>query len=711
MNLKYTSIPTIWFALMGIRLMGQTFSISGTVLDSSTMRPVMGVYVTTGKQGAQTSSSGRFSIADVPAGQVRLSSMYFSTYSTDQREFTLRADTSITLYIKEESLGLDEVVVTGTRTERRLSDVPVLTSVVRQHEIQRSGSTSAMETMLDNIPGIVTTPNAMGNNMRIRGLNSRYILFLVDGERMVSEGAGGNINLDQIDVNSIDHVEVINGAASALYGSNAVGAVINIITKKPRHRLEAGASVAAESHNTWRYKVDVGSRHERVEARASAFRHTSNGFRTKHYAAAYADHGANMGLAFRPLNALELKLSGRYYGHETFNPSGSSAVTHSRTHKFTLGASAEHSAASKRNRLRLSVNLDKYLDHKIYERLRDSAGRENEANYISTRLVNTRKATEKLELVGGLEHNYEEVFAIKTLGPTPTSRHMNDLCAFAQAEWTVLPALELVAGARYTHNQAFGAAFSPKLSAMYGLGRLKLRGSVGTAFRAPSIKELYYNFDHQGMFWIYGNPDLKAEDGLYSSISVEYTQSPFNTSVSVYRNHINNKIMQYSVLDSASRKHNRYYTNVSSATLQGVDVNLVYTLLRQLVLKGSYSFCDARDNATELQLESHVRHSGTASITWNGRIFKSPFSLQLSGRMNSPILYQEQVSNPDGTTTVSKEQSKPYHIWKLVLQKPFRLRKHTVELTLKCDNLFGFADNSFVNPGRQYMAGLRWAFK
>ena len=702
---------SILLSISSYLLRAQTHTISGSVLDASSLQPIKGVYVTTGQQGAQTSSSGQFSIANVPAGEVRLSTMYFSTHSSDQREFTLRGDTTITLYIEEIGLGLDEVVVTGTRTERRLSEVPVLTSVIRHHEIQRAGSTSAMETMLDNIPGIVTTPNAMGNNMRIRGLNSRYILFLVDGERMVSEGAGGNINLDQIDVNSIDHVEVINGAASALYGSNAVGAVINIITKKPRHGLEASASVQAESHNTWRYKVDVGSRHERLQARASAFRHTSDGFSDGHYAAPYADNGANLGLGFNPHKTLEIKLNGRYFGHETFNPKTSSAVTHSRTHKITMGASAEHRTTGGRNTLRLSVNMDKYIDHKIYERLRDSTGRENEANYVSTRLVNTFRASERLELVGGLEHNYEGVFAIKTLGPTPTNRHVNDLSAFAQAAWTLLPQLELIGGARYTYNETFGSAFSPKLSAMYELGHTKLRGSIGTAFRAPSIKELYYNFDHQGMFWVYGNPDLKAENGLYTSLSAEYTHTPFNASVAVYRNHIDNKIMQYSVLDTATRKQNQYYTNVSSATLQGVDVNLAYTLLRQVVLKGSYSFCDARDNATNLQLEGHVMHSATSSITWNGKVLNSPFSLQLAGRITSPILYHEQVSNPDGTTSSTKEQSKPYNIWKVVLQKPFRLRKHTLELTLKCDNLFGFADNSFVNPGRQYMAALRWAFK
>lgn len=120
-------------------------------------------------------------------------------------------------------IKLEEVVVTGTRTEKRLSEVPVLTTVISEKDIRKSGVQTALEALEDNLPGIVSEANAMGNNLRIKGLSSRYILFLVDGERMVSEGAGGNINLSQIDVNSIKRIEIINGAASALYGSNAVG--------------------------------------------------------------------------------------------------------------------------------------------------------------------------------------------------------------------------------------------------------------------------------------------------------------------------------------------------------------------------------------------------------------------------------------------------------------------------------------------------------
>ena len=199
----------------------------------------------------------------------------------------------------EKNLDLDEVVVTGTRTEKRLSEVPVLTTVIKEEEIRRAGAASALETLQDNLPGVVISPNAMGNNMRIKGLNSRYILFLVDGERMVSEGAGGNINLDQIDVDNIERIEVINGAASSLYGSNAVGAVINIITKKPKSKVEAGANVIGESNNTWKYKVEVGSSLKNFTTRVSGFRNTSDGFGgdgNGPYNAKYEDMGANFNM-------------------------------------------------------------------------------------------------------------------------------------------------------------------------------------------------------------------------------------------------------------------------------------------------------------------------------------------------------------------------------------------------------------------------------
>lgn len=689
------------------------FNISGRVTDGDTNEPLMGVYVTTGKQGAQTNGEGIFVIKGVPSGRVRLSTMYYSSYSTVSKDIILSGDTSLVFSIAERAFAIDEVVVTGTRTEKRLSEVPVLTTVIREREMQKSGSVSTLEALQDNLPGIAISPNAMGNNMRIKGLNSRYILFLVDGERLVCEGAGGNVNLDQIDVNSIKKIEVINGAASALYGSNAVGAVINIITKEPAHRFEAGANVIAESHNTWKTKVDAGVNFDRVNARAGVFRSSSDGFGADGggaYAAKYEDYGANLKLGYRLTERADVNVIGRYFRHETFNPVGSMNVAHALTNTLTVGANGGYRSRDERNVVRVSVNFDQFFDYDVLEKKGDELKNNNRTSYLSSRVVNTFSPTERWQVVGGVEHNHEENFSTKSFGELPTDKKLDDVNLFAQGEYEILKDFDVVVGARYTYNTQFKSAFTPKVSLMYGVGGFKFRGGVGSAFRTPSLKELYYDFDHQGMFWVYGNPDLEAEKGLYTSLSTEYTRGYFNASVSGYYNHIDSKITQYDVIN-AEGANEKYYKNVSSATLKGVDINVSCLFFSELAVKGSYSYCDARDNSTGLQLESNVKHSATVSATWNGKVARSPFSLQFAGRVNSPILYQQMVTDNGDNQVSELTESDAYSIWKAVLVKPFRMNKHTLELTLKCDNIFNFKEASFINPGRQYLVGVRYAFK
>lgn len=709
---KSLCLFTLLTAAGVVSAQNKNFQITGTVIDSLTNEPLVGVYITTGKIGAQSDYNGRYTLKNIAPQDITLNTMYYSTYPKQSRTLSLRSDTTINFSLNHNALNLQEVVVTGTRTEKRLSEAPVLTTVVRQGEIQKSGAVSMLEALQDNIPGIVTEPDAMGNNLRIRGLNSRYILFLVDGERMVSQGAGGNVNLDQVDVNSIKRVEVINGAASALYGSNAVGAVINIITKEPTHKFEGGANVQYQSHNTLRTKIDAGANLGKFKTRINAFRHSSDGFGgdgTGAYAARYTDWGGDLKLGYSPIQRVDLNLTGRYFRHETFNPAGSLNSTHPLTHTLSAGFNGGYHSRESRYTVRASVNFDKYFDTDRLEKL-GSNKINNTASYISSRILNTFRPTDKWEIVAGIEQNHEENYATQTLGAVPTTKKLDDINIFGQGQWTPLKDFDVILGARYTYNTQFNSAFTPKLSLMYRIKGFTFRGGVGTAFRAPSIKELYYDFDHQGMFWVYGNPDLKAENGLYSSLSGEYTKNSFNISLSGYWNNIDNKILQYDVVNEQGQNE-KYYKNVSSATLRGVDVNLSYVLLRELVLKGSYSFCDSRDNSTGLQLSSNVLHSATVSATWNGKIARSPFSLQFAGRINSPKQYQNLITGPTGEQTTEISHSKPYNIWKVVLIKPFRINKHTMELTLKCDNIFNFKEVSFVNPGRQYMVGIRYSFK
>ncbi len=649
--------------------------------------------------------------ADNPIQEKAIVALSFIGYKTIRD--TILPKQSKTYRLEQDIFNMEQVVVTGTRTEKRLADAPVQTIVINKAEIKQSGSISTMEALQDYIPGIVTSPNGMGNNMRIRGLNSRYILFLVDGERLVSEGAGGNINFDQVDFNNIERVEVVNEAASAMYGSSAVGGVINIITKKPVHQFEAGANASYQSYNTQKYQLDVGSNRERFTSRATVFRNSSDGFDVNgSYSARYTDYGANLKFNYLVNERIKAGINGRFFQHETFNPDNSMNTTHDLDRKLTLGVNANIQSKDSSNNLKISTNLDKYFTCEVMEKKNDDLEEGSNASYISTRIVDTYVPSSKIEIVGGTEYNYEQITteSSTTLGPDPTTKKINDVNLFGQVQYTILPDFDAVVGMRYTYNDQFKSAYTPKLSLKYKSGKFTFRGALGTSFRAPSIKELYYNFDHQGSFWIYGNPDLTAEKGVFSLLSAELTKKGFNASASVYYNKIDNKITQYIIIDTEG-KENRYYKNVSSATLKGFDVNLSYLFFKQFILKGSYSYCDAQDDLTGLQLDSNVKHSGTASFTWKGKVAKSPFSLQIAGRMNSPKLYQSISTDDAGNEVTEKEKSDSYNIWKATFVKPLRIKQHLLELTLKCDNIFEFEETSFVNPGRQYLIGLHYKFK
>ena len=688
----------------------KTYTISGVVLDSVTNKPLKGVFMSRGNEGEQTNAKGEYVLKKVPAGKVKLGTMYYNFYSQEFKEIDLQKDTVINFYITNEFV-VDEVVVTGTRTEKRLSDTPILTTVINERSIRTAASTTALESLLDNVPGMIGSQNNMGANLRIKGLNSRYVLFLVDGERMVSEGASGNINLNQIDVNNIKKIEMVNGAASALYGSNAVGAVVNFITKEPTHKFQAGVDVVGETNNTLRTGANVGMNLKKVKVNAGGFRHSSDGFDIEdgHYAASYEDFGGNVKVIYNPIDRANITLSGRYFSHETFNPENSMTLSHLFTQNMNIGVNGGLTSKDERNNLTLSFNYNKYFGFDILEKKNNEKLKKDEASYISTRLLNSFSPNEKWEIVAGLEHNNERNFSTSTLGGSETAKTIDDVNLFGQAEYEMFKNFDVVAGARYTYNSQFKSAFTPKLSLMYELSGFKFRGGVGTAFRAPSIKELYYDFDHQGMFWIYGNPNLEAEKGLFSSLSTEYSKRFFNASISAYYNNINNKITQYELVkDNRTEMH---YKNVNSATIKGFDVTLSQTFFRQLTTKVNYSFCDAKDNATGLQLSSNVKHSGTISATWNATIAKSPFSLHVSGILNSPRQYSETITNDAGEDIIEVSESKSHSIWKIALVKPIRINKHTVELTGKVDNLFGFKADTYVNSGRQFLIGIRYSFK
>lgn len=169
--------------------------------------------------------------------------------------------------------SLDDVVVTATRTPLPLKNMPVITRVLTGVEIERQGIASIEELLQRELAGVEFHQAGYGTTMSFQGLDARYVLFLVDGERMAGE-TYGNIDYERIPMSSIDRVEIVRGASSVLYGSNAMGAVVNIITKMPVEKVEVAGSVRYgtrfqknkdETLGSWATDKDLGKYHDKLD--------------------------------------------------------------------------------------------------------------------------------------------------------------------------------------------------------------------------------------------------------------------------------------------------------------------------------------------------------------------------------------------------------------------------------------------------------------
>ena len=147
---------------------------------------------------------------------------------------------------------LEDVVVTGTQTPRTLKKLPIITQVISRKDLERLNPRSATDALQMSMPGINVTTHGAQSRVTVQGFSGDHILFLVDGERLTSEG-NGVVDLNRIDLSSIERIEVVRGAASALYGSNAIGGVINFITKRARAPHEYSLSYDYSGEGISRY--------------------------------------------------------------------------------------------------------------------------------------------------------------------------------------------------------------------------------------------------------------------------------------------------------------------------------------------------------------------------------------------------------------------------------------------------------------------------
>ena len=570
------------------------------------------------------------------------------------------------IYMKEDDLGINEVVVTGSRTARPIKMSPVTTQVLGGKALVDAGYSNLQQALQQETPGLNIQKVGFGNEISMQGLDARHVLFLMDGERMTGDMAG-NLDYERFNLHAIDRVEIVKGASSTLYGSRAAGAVINLITKKTDKPLSIDAGIRYGQMNERNYKhpqpKDFLYMFEQNADRPNLQSWVSAGFKAGKFTsqtdvwysesdAFYMYQAENdkkvytkeanpflphdiivVSNAVRPPMGIEGKehitVSQKLYYNPNPNLSvlvyGSSFfmntydliqdMTFSQARDWTAGTKVTYHVKDWFS-VTGSLHADFYDRFKRHERI-DKRQKDYESSIYQPRLTVTSNYFNGHSLILGMEHTSDELTSDRFSGNANhdlKTRALKETEYFLQDEWTINPRWMISAGIRTNFSKAFGFMGMPKVAAKYSPDKhWSLRANYSMGYRSPSIKELFFNWDHLGMFMIRGNENMRPEKNNYFSLGAEYSNDRLFVSGTAYGNYFRDKIE--GVWRIYDMQYNFEYTNLSQQRLLGLEVLARWSVLDCLTLNGTYSFVDVSKNKG-IQVNTTSPHAATASMDY-----------------------------------------------------------------------------------------------
>jgi Outer membrane receptor for ferrienterochelin and colicins len=425
---------------------------------------------------------------------------------------------------------LDEYVVTANRTPRALKDVPVLTRVITSADIQRMAPQNIMDMLQSELPGLeITRTEGVANSITYQGLGANYLLILVDGERLAGETSRSNPDFNRIDIDNIERIEVVKGAMSALYGSGAVGAVINIITKRPSEGFEAQLQGHYDSEGEERARLNIGFRRPQWESVTNVLGRLKQSYMAHGIEPLRLLEGQENTLAdetpvsmeiegyrnllieqqfrYRPVDGLNIGLKGGYYAHERYNAGIVGELKHDIYRDYNAALKFDYRIPGWGSLL-FTYKYDGYNKYDYFRKLKQT-----ERNYQNVlHCMNLTFAVDEWhnqELVCGLEFIGERLQTYQFEG----NRHQaTQLAMYIQDDWKISPTVSMQGGIRGDyHSVTSDFSVTPKLSVMWHYEGWNFRCGYAMGFRSPTLKELYTVWDHQGLFELIGNASLKSE--------------------------------------------------------------------------------------------------------------------------------------------------------------------------------------------------------
>ncbi len=664
---------------------------------------------------------------------------------------TLIPEESKVFKLKLDLMNLDQVVVTATRTPKKLMDVPVITQLILSDEIASRGISDVGVLLEDEVPGVEIHTAGYGADIKIQGLDANYVLFLVDGERMAGE-TEGNVDYNRINMNDVERVEIVKGASSALYGSSAMGGVINFITKKPQNKVEFtmggkyGETNQINFHDLktdddfyfYKNKLDLpnmnlygtlGFNLNKFMSKTSFNMRTTDAYQltsTDSLYQDYVDHDLQeVELVSKDIPGTEdyslsqlfeyqvndkwrLRANATYYKHNIYDFRKDNI--YDGYTDFNFGLKSFYNI-SDQSRLELSYHDDVYEKFEVNEKT-DKRNKQYTNHFYNPKAIYIHQFGEKHELTAGIEDLAETMSTMMFSGAVDSlvEKNSNTIIAYAQDDYRINSKWSMVGGVRMDMHSSFGTHFTPKLSMMYKLVPVTFRANYAMGFRSPTIKELYMDWSMLGMFDIKGDESLVPETNNYLSLSAEYTRSVFNASVNVYQNWFKNKIGGYWSFDeNGGQVYN--YTNIDNSQMYGVEVLFRYNIKRHFFLSGGYSYIKDSQEMNSKSISAIAPHSGTVRLEYT--LTKKVYQLKvnLSGKITGAKEYYELndiTENGQQKVGTYKVSYDAFSLWKFSVSQSFH---NGINVVIGVDNLFDYrapivSYNSSLSPGRRAYISL-----
>ena len=668
------------------------------------------------------------------------------------------------------SYNLNPVVVTGSGHHQRLKSTATPVHVLSSQEIKEQGITTFDAALTRMMPQVSMAPNSMGSQLRLNGLGNKYILILINGQKL-SGDISNNIDLNRINMARVKRIEVLDGAASSLYGSDAIAGVINIITDQPTQQLVSvtsdtsvsGKGVLTENATLDIYKNGFGSYTSFSHDQANSYRNNdleyekgSDTETQQSIAPLFTGYRANLvgqKFTYSPDEHLALNAGLDYSYKITDRPDTRPDITGGNDYemrykglRWNIGGIYKFTA---KNSLQADFTVDRFRYGKEYEM-------ETKTNaigdYVQSKKQRTMEGSLKaiLDLFGSQNLEASPTTATTIFGAdwrkdllTATSGNIDQsayiLAAYAQHEQRVSVGRGFVSatvGVRYNYHGDFGSHLTPKATLMYSLGPVNLRATYSAGFRAPGLDELYYHYFsvNRGKAQVsFGNRDLSPEKSHYVSLNAEYRTNVLAISLTGYLNRINDMVVKQNIpVDDPTRRmlmaefpemtqdqadkmvSYARYQNSDKGSVKGVQLNVSANIMRGFNLSANYAYTYAQTKSDEewTPLERSIRHAATLAANYHHAWGKTySLNVNLNARLQSKTYY-----------TAPYEDAPGFGLWNLHTTHTFNLQSsifNLIEPSFGIDNIFDRVDRridssyrkyALYSPGRMFKVGMKVKF-